>query len=149
MKLKLLILPFVVSVLFFCNNFSGYSQTVSTDPKAIAFLEGFYKNYISTYLSGIGPTNQKKIDELKSKYCSKRLIEHILELQKTNELDSDPFLHSQDYNDAWTKSLKITKAKKGLNIYNASYIQAAENRVIIIRLSVIRKGSTYRIDGVW
>jgi hypothetical protein len=98
------------------------------DAKAVAIIKDFYTAYMYQFAaSSSGPANQEKLDSIASQYCSGDLIS---EIHKT-ELEADPFIHAQDCDSAWVKTLQVIKDSVKQNTYNISYRAGGGSNIVI------------------
>lgn len=90
------------------------------------------------------PLNGKKIDSLKSRYCTKRYLD---ELSSDDDLDYDPFLKAQDYDIEWLKTLTVNKTPEKEMLYIVSYYESYKKARTTIRLKIIKEKGSYKIDS--
>ena len=121
------------------------AQTTSGLPKAVeppqVVIKGFYEWYIRSIARNIDPFKKGRIT-LK-KYVTLKLIR---EIEKT-ELDADYFLQSQDWDDAWEKTISISNPKvKGTTATAIVTFNADEYPRVMVSLK--QEGGIWKIDGV-
>lgn len=118
-------------------------QAASPTDAATEMLKEFYTKYI-TEISKTSPS-AKKLQSIKKQYCTAGLLSRMKEL----ELDYDPFINAQDTDDSWIKTLSVKKdPKKGKGLYTVSFSDTESKTTITVRLSIVKDGDDYKIDGI-
>lgn len=112
------------------------------DAKAIAVIKDFYTAYMYQ-LAASGPVNKDKLDSITSQYCSSELT---AEIHRTAP-EADAFIHAQDCDSAWVKTLMVTKDSLKLNTYSVAY--KAGDSSIIIHARLNQAGDGVVIDWVY
>lgn len=110
------------------------------DAKAVAIIKDFYTAYMYQFAAAPGPNSQERLDSIASQYCSGDMIN---EIHKT-ALEADPFLHAQDCDSAWVKTLLVVKDSVKQNTYNISYHTGGTNSEMVVIHAEISQGD----DGV-
>lgn len=144
MKTKISIAIVIFGMTFFNL---GNCQTIiteknSSDKQIVEMLKKFYNEYL-TEIDKM-PLNQKKINLVKQKFCTSKLLKKIDLL----ELDYDPFVNAQDFDSEVLKTIKFTKDSKSLNIYKACYIYSFNKKNICIKLRIIKTNNNFKIDDI-
>jgi hypothetical protein len=119
------------------------SQQNYPEEQIVRMLEFFYVNYITENTKM--PPNITKIDSLKERCCTTRLLNKL----KEDELDYDPFLKAQDSNTEWLKTLSIKKDLKESNHYQILYLDTYNNSQIKITVIVVKEKESYKIDSIF
>lgn len=122
---------------------STVNDTVcSTRIPAVEMLREFYTLYI-TENSKVGDFDAVAVKNIKSKYMTGRLL---TKLEKTM-WDYDPFLHAQDCETSWIKTLEIHPDTTRENTWEVSYAYDALHRNCV-SLFLTRIDGQYFIDDV-
>ncbi|MES2826680.1 MAG: hypothetical protein V4687_00930 [Bacteroidota bacterium] len=119
----------------------SYNDYQIEQQNALLMLKRFYENYIREVSGGI---NEKAINSILRKNCTKELFEAIPKLQSKS--DSDLFLNAQDSDISILKSLLIVPDKNIKNDYVVSYIY--DNEKMEIHLSTVKLRDGYKISAV-
>lgn len=104
----------------------------------IAFINSFYKDYISVILEF--PVNETKKNNVIKRYCSSRLINTL----DTLELDYDPFINAQDIDNKST-NIKIDKLK---NVRNGFIIYFGDNKANFVKIHINNENEKLIIDSI-
>jgi len=145
MKTKILISFFTLGVMLF-NTFNSKSNPMQdkfSDEQILSMLKSFYTSYIIEYSKE--PDDFKKINSIKSKYCTTSLLQKIKKLK----LDYDMFLQAHDIDSVMLKTLNIKKDSIRNNLYYVSYLDIFNNKTVTIKLIVVKQKELYKIDAVW
>ena len=124
-------------------NLKTFSQSKTSEKDALIFIKSFYTEYIKLSDS----PNLKKIETLKQKYCSQKLLKSINDDLESGDLDYDVFVNAQDIDEKWLKTLSVNRELKS-NIYSVSYFDNYQRKTIKIKLKIINKGGKYLIDNI-
>jgi hypothetical protein len=121
------------------------AQTTSAPPKAVqppqVVIKGFYEWYIRSIARNIDPF--KKGRATLRTYVTLRLIR---EVEKT-ELEADYFLQSQDWDDAWEKTISISSPKvRGTTATAIVTFNAEEYPRVLVSLR--QESGIWKIDRV-
>ena len=144
MKTKMYIATIIFGILFSNIMYSQEKQKEnnSSDKEIIEMLKTFYTEYISE--SDKMPMNENKINSIKKKYCTSKLLQKINLLP----LDYDPFVDAQDFEPTLLKTIKFTKVSKNNNIYKACYVWDFNNKTICVKLSIKKINNSFKIDDI-
>jgi hypothetical protein len=113
----------------------------SSDKEIVEMLKNFYKEYVTE--NDKMPVNDEKVELIKKKYCSTKLLKKMGLI----EFDSDPFLDAQDIEPTLLKTIKFTKDKNN-NIYKACYLTTFNNKIVCVKLRIVKVNNTFRIDDI-
>lgn len=122
----------------------GQNVRDSSNSKILSTLNAFYKAYISE-MSNAGIPDEKKLDEIKKKYCTPSLLKKLAK----QEMDYDPFLNAQDSDINILKSISIKRNNQKDNQYLVSYIDSYSKKRILINLMMKNQNNNFKIDNVW
>lgn len=111
------------------------------EPK-IEFVENFYKEYI-TGLSEM-PMNFDRVDSIKRSFLTEELYEKLEEQQ----LDFDPFLNAQDFDDNILEKIAYNEHPEKIDVVKVSYIDGYTSSTISIFLEVVELANGYRISSI-
>ncbi|WP_426059773.1 DUF3828 domain-containing protein [Hymenobacter sp. B1770] len=111
-------------------------------------LKEFYTAYITEGAKAPTPFNLAKSRALQKKYCTASLSSKINAQYKSGQLEADPFLQAQDVDISWLKTLSFNRNASRLNTYTVSYFDAESNEKIVIHLTVIKQGDSFRISAI-
>lgn len=139
--MKFRIVLFFTFVSLFSSKIS-FSQSSFSDEQAIKMLKSFYTEYIGEI--SIMPMNEEKVQKIKNKYCSEKLINTL----NAQEFDNDPFINAQDCEIELLKILNFKKKVKTDNTFIVSYLDNATRNLISIELIVIITDEIYKIDDI-
>lgn len=109
----------------------------------IQIIKDFYTAYILECDKPL-PLDFEKIDSLKTKYFTKRLLDKL----KEEDLDYDPILNTQDCDKKWIETLKIVPDINQKGIYTVSYTNGNDKEANQIRLAVTKIAERYLIDDI-
>lgn len=137
--MKIFTSVFVLATVFF--SCVGHAQTHEIDEQVMKLIKDFYKSYILE--NSKMPPDNKKIELLKRKYCSKNFLNKL----SHQELDYDPFLKAQDSDTAWLKTLSVNKSPQMETVYVVSYRDSFTKEKIIVKLNIVREKGEYKIDA--
>lgn len=120
------------------------SDTTSANPKsvnpndstALVFIRTFYEEYVLAYECNFE-------DSVMRKYCRPELIKKL----SNKELDYDPFLNAQDFDDNLLKTLDIKKSNDPQGYYVVSYV-GYRNDNVYIAMSLAEDEGVYKISDV-
>ncbi len=141
MKSNALIIFFIILTLFF----NGFSQAQTSEPEHELIkkrLKAFYVSYISESAKEI--VNIKKIDAIKMKYITEKLLKKI----DKEELDYDPIINAQDCDVQWLKTLEIIKSSSTTQIYIVSYTDGYSKRKNSIKLFITKEFGSFKIANI-
>lgn len=144
MKTKIYIASIIFGILFSNIMYSQEKQKEnnSSDKEIVEMLKNFYNEYI--FECDKMPMNEKKINSIKKKYCTPKLLQKIDLL----ELDYDPFVDAQDFESTLLKTIKFTKVSKSNNIYKACYVWDFNKKTICVKLSIKKVNNIFKIDDI-
>lgn len=115
--------------------------------KKMKMIREFYTAYISEVSGSQSPKIMaENLEELQSKYCTKRLIEELPEIIESTE--ADPFLKSQDGNLEWLNSLSVWQNEDNINQYYVSFIDTLSKSKVIVKLTITEEDGSYKIDSI-
>ncbi|MEQ9313106.1 MAG: DUF3828 domain-containing protein [Cytophagales bacterium] len=97
----------------------------------IEFVENFYEEYISE-LSEM-PMDLDRIDSLEKKFLTVELYKKL----KEQDLDYDPFLNAQDFDDDILEKLASNEHTEKKDVVKVSYIDDYTSSTVSIFLEVI------------
>jgi len=132
--------------LLFMTGSSVYSQKISEEKQVIALLKEFYTIYMTTVANDQPLQSEKKIDSLKKKYCTKRLLLRLPTL--ANQIDADPFLNAQDSSIDCLKTLSVRKNPKAFNQFIVTYFDIYSQSKFIIYLTIVKENGNFKIDSI-
>lgn len=124
-------------------NFVCSAQINASNDGAITMLRQFYTSYITE--ESKMSSNEEKLNSIKKQYCTKKILKKI---QQDEELEYDPFLHAQDADTDWLKTLTISKDPQKANAYIVSYLSSYDKKKIVTKLVVVKEGQGYKIDDI-
>jgi hypothetical protein len=107
------------------------------DSTAAIFIRIFYQEYL------LGLENDFA-DSVRAKYCTPDLIKKLANM----ELDYDPFLNAQDFDDNLLKKLDIKRANDPQGYYVVSYMDDYNNENVYIVMSLAEHEEGYRISDL-
>jgi len=136
---------FLIIGLLTINYSCVQAQATFSDNEAKVTLRSFYTSYMTEF-SNLSPSREKKLNAIKSKYCTESLLKKLPALAE--QTDSDPLLKAQDSDAAWLKTLTVEKDLKKPNTYNVSYVDGGNNKTII-HLTLIKQSNAIKITSVW
>lgn len=145
MKKIILVLGLICSFMLtsFCiNNFVSdvcNPQGVKQDTITKTLLL-FYTSYITESLV----MNDQKISELKKVYITSKFLEKLQKL----ELDYDPFVDAQDFDESWLESLKVVRSKEINGVYEVYRFDHYNQKYVCIKLRVIKEDCQYKINSI-
>lgn len=135
--LRLLVIIFCGLIFVLCCK-----SNQSSDSQIISVLDGFYKEYIT--LKSDLSTNNHKIDSLKVKYCTQKLLRNIA-MQKSKH---DPFLGSQFCDSISLNTLTIQN--EGTNECNYVVCYKSKNdREFSVHLVIAKDNDIFKIDSIY
>jgi hypothetical protein len=132
---------------------NGLAHTKSQgNSSEIAMLRKFYIEYNTAWANSNGNILIKKLDSLKSKYCTKNLRKELQAEFKRVGLDHDQLIND-DYTDvAHLNTLNVTKENGKPNGYIVSYTvftKDASNHPIqeniIVHVTVVKENGSFKI----
>ena len=144
MKKTVFLITIIVVLTFKCVYIQA--QNLSPDKRILSMLNEFYSAYITEISNGKPNTFKYKIDSIKKKYCTIKLITKLPSLSEKR--DADPLLDAQDCNIESLKSLTIEKNSQKSNEYIVSYTDFYSKTKFSVKLVVIKKGGKYMIDSI-
>ncbi|TAF74136.1 MAG: DUF3828 domain-containing protein [Bacteroidetes bacterium] len=134
---------YIIGILFFINfNCNGINLDSLENKKIINHLTVFYRSYIHENVKM--PTNDYKINLIKKKYCTNKLLQKI----ELDDLDFDPLVNAQDYDLEWLKTLTIKEIITKKNTFSVSYIDNFSKKRIFLSVTVINESGSYKISFV-
>lgn len=107
------------------------------DSTGSIFIRTFYKEYLLGF-------DKDFADSVRRKYCTPELIEKLA----NKELDYDPFLNAQDFDDDLLKTLDIKKSNTPQGYYIASYVDGYSKKKVYIVMSLAGHDGEYKISDV-
>jgi len=121
------------------------AQTAVPGKQAIVMLKEFYTTYM-TEVAGSGDPriSEKKLDVLKKRYCTAKLISRLPKLAE--QTDADPIINAQDSSPECVKTLLVKPDLKKPNQYIVSYNDGVS--AVMIHVSLIQQNGRYMIDNV-
>ena len=108
----------------------------------IEFVENFYEEYISE-LSEM-PMDLDRIDSLEKKFLTVELYKKL----KEQDLDYDPFLNAQDFDDDILEKLASNEHTEKKDVVKVSYIDDYTSSTVSIFLKVIELENGYKISSI-
>jgi len=124
------------------DNQKNSSQLGSDSLEVILRLYKFYREYISENIST--PENHDHIQKLLGEYCT----DSFREIIGSSELDADPFVDAQDYEEAWINNLSISKTGFESNKYKICFMLSFDNSQHCVTAIVKKEGGLWKIDNV-
>ncbi|MFI2743570.1 hypothetical protein ACG2LH_12580 [Zhouia sp. PK063] len=116
------------------------NKSLKTERKEILFLKEFYLTYIS-FLKKNPLADRKDIDKIIQKFCTKELM------IKIRDLDYDPFLNAQDFDDDILDKLKIFPSDAS-NKFIVTYIDSFSSNQIKIEISLTVNKNYFKISDL-
>lgn len=116
------------------------TDPMSVDPNdstALVFIRMFYKEYLLEFENDF-------VDSVRRKYCTPELIKKIV----NKELDYDPFLNAQDFDDSLLRTLDAKKSNTPQGYYIVSYVDGYSKKKVYIVISLAEHEGEYRISDV-
>ncbi len=135
----------IIGLLLTINYSCVQAQSTFTDKEATVILKNFYTTYMTEF-SEISPSRERKLNTIKSKYCTEVLLKKLPVLAERT--DSDPLLKAQDSDVAWLKTLMVEKDLKKPHTYIVSYVDGGNNKYII-HLTLVKQNESIKIASVW
>lgn len=118
------------------------SSCAQIDDNAVETIKQFYTIRLNQFEND---ASVEEIDKLIKKYCSKKFIEKIYEVDWGQEF----VICAQDYGDEWIKTMKIIKDKNLKEFYIVSfYDENVTPKKHIIKVKMVCENSQYKIDKV-
>lgn len=144
-KTYILILGLICKIVYFSysiNNFAvdTIQPNIVQQDTIVTTLLLFYTSYITENIE----MNDQKVSELKKKYITSQFLD---KLQKLN-LDYDPFVNAQDYDEDWLKTLKVIRNKEINGVYEVYRFDNYNKRYVCIKLRIIKENGQYKIDSI-
>jgi len=137
-------------IILFCVGLNNcQAQKTVTDDHAIIELTNFYKFYIQE-CSDIEPENHRRIDSLRRQYSTANLKE---QLKEEREAGYDFIVQTNGCQIEAKKTVKVTKDKKGKDIFVVSfahyyYNPVAKEEMVYIKLKIIKTETGILIDKI-
>ena len=130
------------------NCHRAQAQNRPFDGQAVAMLKEFYTGYITE--SSKPPTLEslKKMDALARKYCTAALFNKFEAQKDHGYLDADPYIHAQDVDISWLKTMSFKKVARKQNEYILSYTNIPPTYKQIIYLTLVKQGGNYKISAI-
>lgn len=142
-KLLLWLLFFIVyPAIGGCNHIDSIQYDCQEIDSTTLTLKQFYISYISEQLKD--KPDKQKIAYLKEKYVTKNFLSKLSKL----ELDYDPFVYAQDYDENWLKCIRIEKDTLSVDTYNVYLIDNFNNETYCMKLYMIKEDGEYKIDNI-
>lgn len=144
-KTYILILGLICKIVYSSysiNNFAvdTIQPNIVQQDTIVTTLLLFYTSYITENIE----MNDQKVSELKKKYITSQFLD---KLQKLN-LDYDPFVNAQDYDEDWLKTLKVIRNKEINGVYEVYRFDNYNKRYVCIKLRIIKENGQYKIDSI-
>lgn len=146
MKKEILVVFFTGIVIFFYSSCNFAQNNISEDQQIRDMLKEFYTSYITQMAEKL-PLDIKKINSIKKKYCTVRLLK---EIENDEDLDYDPLIDAQDADVAWLKTLSIKNNIGIPNGYIITYESSSkyDTEKASIKMTVVKEKDGYKIDSV-
>ena len=122
------------------------AQNRGSDRQAVALLKEFYTAHITA--ASKWPIDFIRRNALSKKYCTAILLNRIQAQLKSGQLDADPFLHAQDVDISWLRTLSFNSDAGSVNAYAVSYFDAAAKEKVVIHLTVSKQGNNFKITAL-
>jgi len=142
----------LISIILFCYLFSISTDCKSqtnedfSEVKISQMIKDFYTGYYNekeiVWNEKTMEIGLEKLDSIIHKYCTINLINQIRDVY-----DYDPFIDSNNYDEAVLKTLTVTKDKNYKDLYHVSYI--IYNSKTTIKLIIRKQFNQYKIDYLW
>lgn len=107
-------------------------------------IREFYSSYILA--NAKDDVDQRRVDQLLLDYCTPAFIKHIKSLYSSGELDADPIVAAQDFDENWVKTMAVTSI--GKRMYKVCYQNSYNSEQICMRVAVEREAGTWKIGDI-
>jgi hypothetical protein len=153
METKKTIILFIICIIYFgtlnCKNALGQNDYSEVQIKEM--LKSFYKSYLTVCSKELLPIiENEKLDSIKGKYCTTKLLIYIHKLYLNHEIDYNPFFNSQMIDIKIFESLIVRKDSIRNDIYYVSYTyDTITKKPTNIKLAIIKQKGSYKIDHIF
>lgn len=136
MKMKLFFLSVLSLAVFISCNQGNNSDMKET-------IKKFYSSYIIE--NSQVPEDWDKINKLKKQYCTTKFLAKI----EQSELEADPFLDVQDYNEDWINTLNIKEIGNKENpIFSVCFKLDFDGSNHCVKVNMKQENGDWKIDNV-
>jgi len=139
----------IFCIIMFFSELSSQTDHIIVDNKTneIKFIKNFYTSYIETFANEKDlHLMEKKLKILQKNYCTNKLLKEIPDL--VEKCDCDPFLNAQDADIRILNTLKICKVGDN-NEYIVQYMDDLTNRLVKVKLKLVKIKNSWKIDSVY
>lgn len=132
----------LTSVLLFSTIWFMLSCSPASKTKAPETIREFYAAYLQA-VSKFPPDNAK-IDALKQQYCTGDLLSKF----ENAELEADPFLNVQDFEEVWASNFDVASVDSDPNLFNVCVKISYDNSTHCVQVKVKEVGDVWKIDDI-
>ncbi len=118
------------------------SCSPATDTNAPEVIRGFYSSYLQEFSSF--PPDMAKLDALKQKHCTSELLARLQDA----ELEADPFLNVQDFEEGWSSTMTIASVDSDPDLYNVCVPISYDKSTHCVQVKVKKVEEDWKIDEV-
>ena len=118
------------------------TEKANSQLEEVQRLSKFYKEYITENLSVT--ENTDKIENLLNKYCTNSFREKLSSLQ----LDADPIVDAQDYEEEWINNMSIIKLENASHEYQVCFLLSFDNSQHCIFLTLKKEDDLWKINNI-
>lgn len=140
----------VLSFTIFANS-GCQAQQNDEDKRAISVIKNFYVLYNTEWSTNHGLDKRNKLDSLMNLYCTRNLISEVGEQYLDHDMLIKDLYTTVDY----LNTITVTKDSTRTATYIVSYDAPSEDPLgndyvekVIIYVTVVKEGESYKIDNV-
>ncbi|WP_276133042.1 DUF3828 domain-containing protein [Polluticoccus soli] len=149
MRLTLLLLLLSIIGISACNSNETKNQQTSPATSSPASdpatrLNDFYSAYIAEKAKAAEDTG--RISGLFREYCTDSFTRHLDRVYAHGELEADPIIDAQDFDQSWIKTLTVQK--NGGDGYQVCYVDTYDNQKHCLDVHVVNENGKWKINSV-
>ena len=114
----------------------------TSQDEGVEYVEMFYQEYISALLEM--PMDLKKIETIENNYLSNKLLTQL----RNKQLDYDPFLNAQDFEEDIFEKMKFENHPESTNMVKVSYEDEYTGKIVTLQLELIEDNGSYKINSI-
>jgi hypothetical protein len=141
-----------LTLLFVASFFASKAQNDSSDKQAVQMLKEFYTAYNTVCSTTKGRVQNRKLDSLQRKYCTKAAQKELKDFSTGEAADHDPLINDEYTDVAHLKTLKIVKDLSKTNAYIVSYVDHTLSgaykpidKTVVIHVTVEKENGVFKI----
>lgn len=150
----------LLSLLFFCCGNNPNRQITNSDSSvtelnqdepfdttvAIDMLREFYTAYLTEMMKDdLSTHGLSRLENITKRYVTAQLLDKI---NNEEELECNPFIDAQDYDNNWLKTLDVAKSESESGVFIVSFINEFDNNTKKVILLVTKNDSKYKIADI-